>query len=124
MIPDSAALDPAAKGGLYRESSIRALTDAVERRGLDATVGKGLSPGSYRVRYRVTGGGKVAIIIPTRNAVELVEQCVSTIERHTTWPDYEIFVIDNGSTDPLTLEYLQRKTAESDRFTCLPFDRR
>ncbi|MCD4652687.1 glycosyltransferase family 2 protein, partial [bacterium] len=124
MVPESTAVDPAAKGGLYRDSSFRVLESAIERRNLNAVVEKGLSPGTYRVRYHVEPEHRVSIIIPTRNAVELVEHCVSTIEKYTLYPDYEIIVVDNGSDDRLTLEYLDQKTKESKRFKCLKFDRR
>jgi len=124
MVPDSTSVDPSAKGGLYRDSSIKTLESAMKRRDINAKIEKGLSPGSYRVHYHVEPGQKVSIIIPTRNAVELLEQCITTIETHTNYPDYEIVVVDNGSNDPLTLNYLDQKSKESDRFKCLKFDRR
>jgi GT2 family glycosyltransferase len=41
---------------------------------------------------------RASIIIPTYNALDLLQRCVSSIRRHTE-PPYEIIVADNGSTD-------------------------
>ena len=49
----------------------------------------------------------VSIVIPTRNALVLVRQCIDSIQAKTHYPRYEIIVVDNGSDDPETLEYLQ-----------------
>jgi glycosyltransferase involved in cell wall biosynthesis len=45
----------------------------------------------------------VSIIIPTRNAHELVSQCINSIQKLSTYPTYEILLIDNGSDDPASL---------------------
>lgn len=112
MVPDSTAADPEAKGGLFRESSFRALREMIGRRGLDATVEPGLSPGSYRVRHRVTENGKVCIIIPTRNEVDMLELCLASIRRHTGYADYEIMVVDNNSDDPVLGLMVNRQQRE------------
>lgn len=49
---------------------------------------------------------RVSIIIPTRDAVALLRQCVESVLAKTTYPNYEIMVVDNGSTDPAALDYL------------------
>lgn len=46
----------------------------------------------------------VSIIIPTRNAHDLVMQCIGSIQRLSTYPTYEILLIDNGSDDPESLQ--------------------
>lgn len=50
---------------------------------------------------------RVSIIIPTRDKRELLEPCIDSILRMTTWPNYEILVVDNASSDPDTLAYLK-----------------
>jgi glycosyltransferase involved in cell wall biosynthesis len=124
MVPESTAVDPEAKGGLFRDSSVKALQAAIDRRNLDATVEKGVSPGSYRVRYAVPDDKKVCIIIPTRNSVELVDMCVTSIETHTDHKQYEFLIVDNGSDDPLLEAWLSQKKNESGRFRSLRFDGR
>lgn len=48
----------------------------------------------------------VSIVIPTRDAVDLLRQCVSSVLAKTTYTRFEIVVVDNGSRDPAALEYL------------------
>ena len=50
----------------------------------------------------------VSLVIPTRDRVELLERCISTIVRHTDWPNLEIIVIDNGSTEAKTKTYFRK----------------
>ena len=48
----------------------------------------------------------VSIIIPTRERWELVKQCLDSIRTLTTYPNYEILIVDNGSRHRSTLQYL------------------
>jgi GT2 family glycosyltransferase len=50
----------------------------------------------------------VSIIIPTRDKVELLQPCVDSVLRSTHYPDFELIIIDNGSTEPKALEYLSK----------------
>lgn len=47
----------------------------------------------------------VSVIIPTRNRVDLLRTCLDGLAA-TDYPDIEILVVDNGSDDHATLEYL------------------
>lgn len=51
---------------------------------------------------------KVSLVIPTRDRVDLLRMCVDSILERSTYPDYEILVVDNGSVEPETLEYFAR----------------
>jgi len=46
----------------------------------------------------------VSIIIPVFDRADLTRQCLASIRRHTADMDYEIIVVDNGSTDGTTGE--------------------
>ena len=50
----------------------------------------------------------MAIIVPTRNARDLVETCIASIRDHTRYGSYEIHLVDNGSDDPGSLELFAR----------------
>jgi GT2 family glycosyltransferase len=51
---------------------------------------------------------KISIIIPTKDRLDLLEPCVRSILAKTAYPrdQYEIVIVDNGSHDPATLDYL------------------
>jgi O-antigen biosynthesis protein len=84
----------------------RALNDHFERQSLNAhaePVGYG-----YRVRYVLPEVlPLVSLIIPTRNKIKLLRQCVNSIVEKTSYSNYELIIIDNGSDDRATLRYLE-----------------
>ncbi len=62
----------------------------------------------WRIRHPLPSPApKVSIIIPTRNSADLLRLCVGSILAKTTYPDFEILVVNNRSDDPATLAYLE-----------------
>jgi O-antigen biosynthesis protein len=49
----------------------------------------------------------VSLIIPTKNNMALLRQCLESIMSKTSYQNYEILVVDNGSDQPETLDYLK-----------------
>ena len=67
----------------------------------------------YRIRYVVPAEQPlVSIIIPTRNGLQLVRQCIESILAKTTYANYEILLIDNGSDEQETLDYFKKLGTE------------
>ena len=84
----------------------RALNEHFERQGVDGTVEA--VPYGYRAHYHLPERRPlVSLIIPTRNGVKLLKQCIESIVQKTVYGPYEIIVIDNGSDEQATLAYLQ-----------------
>jgi glycosyltransferase involved in cell wall biosynthesis len=52
----------------------------------------------------------VSLIIPTKNNVALLRQCLDSVLSKTSYPNYEILVVDNGSDQLETLDYLKALT--------------
>ncbi|WP_268799483.1 glycosyltransferase [Pseudomonas huanghezhanensis] len=89
-------------------AGIKALDEHLHRKGEIGST-ELLPMGMYRVHYaRPTTPPLVSLIIPTRNAHGLVKQCIDSIENLTTYKNYEIILIDNGSDDPVSLEYFEQ----------------
>lgn len=66
-----------------------------------------LEGGHLRVRFSISVPFPlVSIIIPTRNGVHLLRQCIESIRSRSSYPNYEILVVDNQSDDPAALGYL------------------
>lgn len=100
-IAGSTALAPGEKS--YTElASTRALE---ERLGDEWTVGAAGPPTAYRCTPPLDGFPLVSILIPTRDRVDLLRQCVESLAR-TSYPAFEVLIIDNDSSDPETLEWL------------------
>ena len=53
----------------------------------------------------------VSLIIPTKNNVALLRQCIDSIFSKTSYANFEILIVDNGSDQPETLDYLKKLTA-------------
>jgi GT2 family glycosyltransferase len=89
-----------------REASLRAIRVALERRGIGGRVEEGLLPGVFAFRPQVEGEPRVSILIPTRDNSTLLKNCIESIESLSTYENYEILVVDNGSEEAETLAYL------------------
>lgn len=84
----------------------RAIAGALARRGIPASITPGPLPGWHHVRRPVEGTPSVAIVIPTRDRVELLRECIDSIETLSTHRQRSIVIVDNDSRDPETLRYL------------------
>ncbi|PBP98183.1 glycosyltransferase [Pseudomonas congelans] len=86
-------------------AGLKALNEHLDRIGKIGTA-ELLPMGMYRIHYSLPATlPLVTLIIPTRNAQALVKQCIDSIRKRTTYPHYEIILVDNGSDEPEALEY-------------------
>ncbi|MBE9236226.1 glycosyltransferase [Anabaena aphanizomenioides LEGE 00250] len=104
----------------------RAIKDALERRGEPGKVIP-VACGHHIVRYEIKHHDLVSIIIPTKNLGNILNTCLKSIFEKTTYSNYEVLVIDNGSTEKETKEIIELwKIKEPQRFRCeildIPFN--
>ncbi|MBT4147586.1 MAG: glycosyltransferase [Gammaproteobacteria bacterium] len=95
----------------YAEAKItKAVASALERQQRPAEViAHKKLPGALRVHYLLPETlPLVSIVIPTRNGFHLLQRCIESIVAKTTYANYELIIIDNGSDDLVALRYLQR----------------
>lgn len=101
----------------------RAIEDHLHRTGQDAEVSP-TSEGYLRVRYRVPEPAPlVSLIIPTRDRVDLLKVCVGSILKLTDYPNLEVIIVDNQSSDPETLEWMRRMSDADPRVRILRHDK-
>ena len=50
----------------------------------------------------------VSIVIPTKDAGDMISRCLDSIYGKTTYPNFEVVVVDNGTTDPVALAAMAR----------------
>ena len=60
-----------------------------------------------RVRWPIGAAPLVSIVIATRDRLELLRQCIDSIESRTTYRPYQILIVDNDSVEPETLRYFE-----------------
>jgi glycosyltransferase involved in cell wall biosynthesis len=88
------------------KAGLAAVQDHLERKG-DAAQVELVMEKYIRVRYALPNPlPLVSIIIPTRNGLQLLRQCIDSICNKTRYSNYEIIVVDNQSDDADTLDYL------------------
>ena len=105
--PNSTAMVADAKPYAY-EAGIKVIEDHLERQGLEAKVTHGGDiPGVYEVEYKVKGNPKVSIIIPNKDSVKLLRNCINSILKLTTYKNYEIVIVENNSTEAKTFDYYE-----------------
>jgi GT2 family glycosyltransferase len=68
--------------------------------------------------YRGPATGSVSILIPFKDRLDLLRNCLRGLRRGT-YPYRDVVLIDNGSTCPITLGYLERFQVRS-RFKVVP----
>ncbi len=110
VLPNSTASSGRAKPASF-EAGRRAVQEALDRRGAKAEARQpdwalAAGCGIFSARFP-DDGPRVAIVIPTRDKHEILSACVRSIEAKTTYRNYRIVIIDNGSDDPGTLAYLR-----------------
>lgn len=93
------------------ESARRALSHHLERVSPGARVSVS-SPGLYRVSWPVATPPLVTLIVPTRDRHELLAKCVDSIRKRTTYPRYEVLIVDNQSQSAEALSYLDALARE------------
>ncbi len=91
------------------EAQIRSVTNHLVRQGARGAQVTQPQPGIVRVQFEHSNP-KVSIIIPTKDKADLLLTCLSSIFSRTAYQNYEIIVIDNGSTEAATLHYFELLT--------------
>jgi len=95
-----------ANKGYAQDSARRAVTEALQRRGVRASVVPGLVPDFGHVAYAVPDPAPlVSVIVPTRDGYRLLKACLEGVLGRTTYRNVEVIVLDNGSTLPELLAY-------------------
>ena len=87
-------------------------------------VSAGSLPNTYKISWPIPDPAPlVSLLIPTRDQKAVVEVAVSSILEKTTYPNYEIIILDNGSRDPQTLDYLQALAENHPNIRVLQYDK-
>jgi len=86
------------------------------------TVESGLLSNTYKVNWPIPKEQPlVSIIIPTKNGLELVKQCIDSVYKLTDYTNFEILLIDNQSDEAESLDYFQQ-LAEQKKVRLLTYD--
>jgi glycosyltransferase involved in cell wall biosynthesis/GT2 family glycosyltransferase len=112
VLPGSTASSGKAKPDSM-EAGKRAVHEALQRRAMNAAAYQPdwalqLGVGIFSHRFSLPGQPRVTIIIPTKDQVDVLKRCVSSILEKTDYHNYEILIIDNESAEQKTTRYLNK----------------
>jgi len=107
LLPNSTASGVAAKPHAHA-AGLRALEDHLRRTGRQGRAELGPSAGLNFVRFAIRGTPSVTIIIPSlckpdrapHRSQSLIENCVGSIQRLSTWRNVEIIILDGHTMSP------------------------
>lgn len=94
-------------------AGIRAVQAHFDRLGIPATVtGRKGRPNVYAVNYELEDRPKVSILIPNKDLSNMLRRCVESILSKTTYPNYEVVVIENNSQEAETFACYEALSAD------------
>jgi len=98
------------------EAQKRVITDDLARRGYENVLVEqdAKHSGYWNVRYPVVGEPLISIVIPTKNQYKVVRRCVESIYKLTTYKNFEVILVDTGSTDAHVKNWYKRLRSQHD----------
>lgn len=94
----SAASTPQAKPYAI-EANRKLKEEALKRRGLKGKVEYMEDLYQFRIVYENPEKPLVSIVIPSKDNFTILKQCLDSIGANTIYPNYEIILVDNGSSE-------------------------
>lgn len=106
------------------EAGLKALRDYFETNGPQGIrVEVGMVENTYNVRWPLPEPSPlVSLLIPTRDKKELIEVAVRSILDKTTYSNYEILILDNGSVESETHDWFASIQQEDSRVRVIRYD--
>lgn len=100
----STADNPASKMYAF-DAGKRAIEGNLARTGVKGVVSHTKDLGFYQVTYPVQGNPLVSILIPNKDQKEALKKCLDSVFEKTTYPNYEVIIIENNSQEEETFAY-------------------
>jgi GT2 family glycosyltransferase len=106
MHRQSTAADAGTKGYAHAAGK-RAVQEQLARLGVDGTVHDGAVPGMYHVVHHLRTQPLVSVIVPNKDAAEMLARCVDSLAK-SSYANYELLIVENGSVRPETFAYYRQ----------------
>lgn len=106
MHANSTAANQQSKLYCYRAGQ-KAIEAHLRRCGVKGEVSMQEHLGFYRVKYEVQGEPLISIVIPNKDQWETLKTCIESIEKKSTYQNYELIIIENNSVEPETFAYYE-----------------
>lgn len=91
------------------EAGRKAVEAHIRRIGREGIVENGQDvPGVYKINYEVIGNPKVSILIPNKDGIKYLKNCIKSILKLTTYENYELVIIENNSKKQSTFKFYEK----------------
>lgn len=121
MIPGSTAAEIGNKDYALERGRL-ALEESLKRRKISGEVKIAKDCPYYYVEYKVKNNPKVTIIIPTRDLAKITRKCLESIYDKTTYDNYEVVIVNNGSVEKETKDLFREYEDEYTNFRVIDAD--
>jgi len=88
------------------ELGLQILINHLNRTNTEAVASHSEVENSFCVNYKLDTASKVSIIILVKDQLPLLKACIESILAQTSYPNYDIIVVDNESQEQVTKDYL------------------
>ena len=119
---DSTAENPESKTYAF-EAGKRAIEEHYKRTGINAEVLQGEFLGLYRTRFIRDHDPLISIIIPNKDHIADLKRCMDSIDKKSTYQNYEYIIVENNSTEEETFQYYKKLEAENPKAHVVYWDR-
>ena len=110
MHEGSTAANKGSKSYAY-ENGRKALGEHLSRSGIDGSVHDGPVLGTYQVIYHLRAQPLVSVVVPNKDHPEMLARCAGSLAKGS-YANYELLVVENGSTRPETFAYYDQLRAD------------
>lgn len=100
----SVASDVSAKPYVI-DSAKRAIKAHLDRIGISGQVSEAVVPTTYKIQYDIIGEPMISVIIPNKDHIDDLENCLSSIYTKSTYKNFEIIIVENNSELSDTFKY-------------------
>lgn len=105
------------------ESARRALQEHIERIGRRGTVEVLPILGLYKIMHKLSKKPLISIMIPTKNNIILLKQCISSIIEKTSYKQWEMIIVDTGSEATEVFRYYDHLTNQHPNIKFITWDK-
>lgn len=93
-------------------SAKKALQDHLDRMHMPGIVEDAEFASAYRIRYEIRNHPMISVLIPNKDHIDELSVCLDSIFGKSTYTNFEIVIIENGSVEAETFAYYEELRAK------------